>query len=510
MAAILMMLAFVQGCVKKEVPLAVADYKELHRPQLHFSPKSQWMNDPNGLIFYAGEYHLFYQHYPKDAVWGPMHWGHAVSTDLIHWEHLPIALYPDTLGMIFSGSAVADKKNSSGLGSPTTPPLVAMFTYHNAEREKQGHLDYQTQGIAYSIDHGRTWSKYVGNPVIKNPGVKDFRDPKMFWHEPSGKWIVTLVAGDHAEFYGSNDLKRWTKLSEFGKTFGSHQGVWECPDLFPLTAKGESTQKWILIININPGGPNGGSGTQYFIGDFDGTTFTCETDASTISWLDYGPDNYAGITWADSPGDRTTLIGWMSNWAYAQVVPTHPWRSATTIPRDLGLERVNGKLVVTSAIVPELYQSASQEKVFEPFEVTDSVELSSGLIFDASTSVWNGSIEDKDWHITFSNAKGQRVILGYEQDKKRFFIDRRNSGDNSFSKEFGQVSYAERIATTRSIPFSMVMDVSSVEVFFDSGSTVMTALFFPDSPYNRIFIESTSGPVKVDSLVVQSLKSIWP
>ena len=278
------------------------NYQEQFRPQFHFSPKEKWMNDPNGLVYNNGVYHLFYQYYPKDIVWGPMHWGHAISEDLIVWKHKPIALYPDELGDIFSGSVVFDVTNSSGLGDIENPPLVAIFTYHLMEGEKAGRTDYQTQGIAFSIDNGDTWTKYNGNPIIDNTDIKDFRDPKVFWHEDSKQWIMSLVAGDHAKFYKSDNLKNWTYLSDFGKEIGAHGGVWECPDLFKLKVKGISEEKWVLLISINPGAPNGGSGTPYFVGNFDGERFIAEHN--DIKWIDVGADNYAGITYNNTPNDN--------------------------------------------------------------------------------------------------------------------------------------------------------------------------------------------------------------
>ncbi len=486
-----------------------AHYGEKHRPQIHFTPKENWMNDPNGLVYYNDAYHLFYQHYPKEAVWGPMHWGHALSKDLIHWKHLPIALYPDSLGMIFSGSAVVDKENSSLLGVNASAPLVAIFTYHNAAMEKAGRNDYQTQGMAFSLDSGKTWTKYDRNPVVTNPGEKDFRDPKVFWHKDSKKWILTLVAGDHAEFYASNDLKQWAKLSEFGKDYGTHGGVWECPDLFPLTVEGESAQKWILIVNINPGGPNGGSATQYFIGDFDGTTFKCDTDRSKVSWIDYGPDDYAGITWSNAPDNRTIFIGWMSNWAYAQAVPTSPWRSANTIPRELKLIRSNNELHVASVVVPELSQLEEENRSFGILELRDSINLTKEMKPNMVTSRWTGSLEAKDWRFVFSNSMGQRVTVGFEKESNRFFLDRTMSGDTTFSKDFSKICYAPRIATIGAIGFDMVVDVSSVEVFFDNGLTVMTGLFFPETPFDQVTVYAGDEPVSADKLVGRSLKSIW-
>lgn len=267
------------GCTnqpQQESTTGTAQFNERHRPQFHFTPPSKWMNDPNGMVFYEGEYHLFYQHYPEGNVWGPMHWGHAVSKDLVHWEHLPIALYPDSLGMIFSGSAVVDLQNTSGLGTADNPPMVAIYTYHKMEGEKAGRNDFQTQGIAFSLDKGRSWAKYADNPVMPNPGITDFRDPKVMWHEQSGKWIMALAVYDHIRFYSSPNLKDWQLESSFGEGIGAHGGVWECPDLFKMQVAGSQEEKWVLLVSINPGGPNGGSATQYFVGQFDGNKFVLD------------------------------------------------------------------------------------------------------------------------------------------------------------------------------------------------------------------------------------------
>ena len=244
-----------------------------YRPQIHFSPKENWMNDPNGMFYYKGKYHLYFQHNPNSNVWGPMHWGHAISEDLVSWEQQPIALFPDDLGTIFSGSAVVDLKNTSGFGTKQNPPIVAIYTNHNSREEKNGSKKFQNQSIAYSLDEGQTWTKYNQNPVIKNPGIIDFRDPKVFWYERQNKWVLTLAAGQQTQFYESKDLKNWSYLSSFGKGIGNHKGVWECPDFFELPVEGSKETKWVHLVSINPGGPNGGSATQYFIGDFDGTNF---------------------------------------------------------------------------------------------------------------------------------------------------------------------------------------------------------------------------------------------
>jgi fructan beta-fructosidase len=282
-------------------------YHEQYRPQVHFSPPAHWMNDPNGMVYYGGTYHLFYQYYPKGTVWGPMHWGHATSTDLVHWTNRPIALYPDSIGLIFSGSAVVDFNNTSGLGKAGKPPLVAIFTQHSQAREKAGRSDAQNQSLAYSNDGGTSWKMYEHNPVLKNPGIIDFRDPNVMWYAPGAKWVMSLATRDRITFYSSKNLKDWKKESEFGQHLGAHGGVWECPDLFPLTAAGGKTL-WVLLVNINPGGPQGGSATQYFTGSFDGVKFTAQ--GTGTRWLDQGTDEYAGVTWHNT-GARRIFLGWM-------------------------------------------------------------------------------------------------------------------------------------------------------------------------------------------------------
>jgi len=272
----LLLLLVLFSCQPKVAEQTANAFNEKFRPQYHFTPPSQWMNDPNGMVYYDGEYHLFYQHYPDSNVWGPMHWGHAVSKDMVSWEHLPIALYPDSLGYIFSGSAVIDWNNTSGFGTKDNPPMVAIYTYHNPEWLEEGRLDFQYQGIAHSLDKGRSWIKYQNNPVLKNQGFIDFRDPKVSWYEPEQKWIMTLAVWDHVSFYSSKNLKDWQHESDFGVNWGSHAGVWECPDLFQVAIEDTNEKRWVLLVSINPGGPAGGSATQYFIGDFDGNTFTLD------------------------------------------------------------------------------------------------------------------------------------------------------------------------------------------------------------------------------------------
>jgi fructan beta-fructosidase len=498
------------GSQEKAVKVSTPEkYNEPYRPQLHFTPEAKWMNDPNGMVYHNGEYHLFYQYYPDSTVWGPMHWGHAVSRDLVRWEHLPIALYPDSLGYIFSGGAVVDHNNTSGFGTPENPALVAVYTYHSAEKEKTGAIDYQTQGIAYSVDNGRTWKKYEKNPVIKNPGIKDFRDPNVAWHEPSKKWVMILAVLDHVELYSSPDLKSWTKLSDFGKDYGAHGGVWECPDLFPLKIEGEAKEKWVMLVSINPGGPNVGSATQYFIGEFDGITFKPDTDKSQTKWIDWGQDNYAGVTYSNAPDNRTIFIGWMNNWAYAEIVPTEKWRGATTVARDLSLVNVNGNVFVKSMPSPELFGYALDTLALPDLKISDSVDLTPQIKFPIGTSIIEGVADSKDFVFELSNAKNQKIKVGYDAKNNQFFVDRSKSGNTAFSKEFNGVVQAQRYGKGSEIKFTIVVDVSCIEVYFDNGLTVMTNLFFADEPMNTLKVNAPSGEISIDKLQIRKLSSIW-
>ena len=487
----------------QKVPDSSELYSEPHRPQIHFSPKEKWMNDPNGMVYFNNKYHLFYQYYPDSTVWGPMHWGHAISKDLVHWEHEPIALYPDSLGYIFSGSAVVDVNNTSGFGKDGQVPLVAIFTHHDAKAEKTGSNTYQTQSIAYSVDDGKTWIKYANNPVLKNPGIKDFRDPKVMWFDPGKKWIMTLAVLDHIEFYSSPNLKDWSKESDFGKEFGAHGGVWECPDLFTLKHQDETV--WILIININPGGPNGGSASQYFTGQFDGKTFTpYQTDTR---WLDYGPDEYAGITWSNT-GDRKIFLGWMSNWQYADVVPTERWRSAMTIPRDLALEKIGEKYLVTSKPAPELNVIESKPILLEKIAATNYnlTEKTGKLTGPVRLDVAAASL--KPFTLTLSNDAGEKVLIGYDNTSNSYYIDRSNSGKVSFEKGFAKRHIGPRFSTKENMDMTMIIDRASVELFADNGLTTMTQIFFPNTPFTNIQIESQAG-LTIDTLKFSLLKGIW-
>ncbi len=480
-------------------------YKEPHRPQIHFSPKEKWMNDPNGMVYHKGIYHLFYQYYPDGIVWGPMHWGHATSTDLIHWQHRPIALYPDSLGYIFSGSAVVDKYNTTGFGTKKQTPLVAIFTHHNMAGEHAKKNDYENQSLAYSLDNGKTWIKYAGNPVLKNPGVTDFRDPKVMWYEPQHKWIMTLATKDRISFFSSPNLKEWTKESEFGKELGAHGGVWECPDLFALNDE-HGKQHWILLVNLNPGGPNGGSATQYFIGDFNGHDFI-PADNNT-RWIDYGPDEYAGITWSNT-GNQKIFLGWMSNWNYANAVPTYPWRSAMTIPRALSLKQFGNGWLVASTPAGAISALTANTVAKNNLPLDAPVDLTGALAIDGKPFRLQLELDKaEDFSLLLSNEVGELLEIGYDARANQYYIDRTHSGEVDFKKNFAGKHLAPRFCSAAGIKLDLVVDQSSVELFADDGLSVMTEIFFPHKPYDRLVIKASKSLI-IKKLVHTRLKSIW-
>ena len=491
---------------QKSNPKDTADmlYYENFRPQYHFSPKSQWMNDPNGLVYQDGTYHLFYQFYPDSIVWGPMHWGHATSDNLKDWKHEPIALKPDSLGYIFSGSAVVDKTNSSGFGTKENPPLVAMFTYHDPVGAVAKTSNYQYQGIAYSLDKGKSFTKYEGNPVVPNTeNFIDFRDPKIFWQEDLQKWILILVAGDHAKFYNSDNLIDWTYLSDFGKNRGAHGGVWECPDLFPLTIEETGETKWVLLISINPGAPNGGSGTQYFVGEFDGTTFT--TDQTEEKWIDLGRDNYAGVTYNNLPADERIFIGWMSNWEYGQEVPTQKWRSAMTLPRKLKLHHTTAYFL-SNLPVPSITKSLESlsPKITEEsgsLSFTHDALNQAHIYFELPKPL-------QDFELKLSNSQGEWLSIAYRSANQEYTLDRSHSGKTDFSEKFAKPIMKAPAQFTRNAvaQFSIFMDTSSIEFFGDGGANALTALFFPNSAYTDFELKTSA---KISNLKLTPIPSIW-
>ncbi|PRX56405.1 fructan beta-fructosidase [Flagellimonas meridianipacifica] len=493
--------------VKKEIVENPGIYTEMYRPQYHFSPEEKWMNDPNGLVYHEGIYHLFYQYYPDDIVWGPMHWGHAISKDMVHWEHKPIALYPDEHGLIFSGSAVVDKKNISGFAKNGETPLVAMFTYHLMEGEKSGRDDFQTQGIAYSLDNGETWEKYAGNPVIKNSGIRDFRDPKVFWYEETEQWIMVLVAGDHAKFYSSADLKDWRYASDFGKRQGAHGGVWECPDLFALPVEGTEEKKWVLLISINPGAPNGGSGTQYFIGEFNGKRFT--SNQKEPKWLDYGTDNYAGVTYNNTPDDERIFIGWMSNWDYARDTPTEKWRSAMTLPRNLGLRKVEDDYFLVNYPLQSVDDIA--KSVLARLDDVKPNKQETIYLEGLHQSQIKFKTASKDFMLSIKNASGEKVDLIMDSKSESLLLDRMKSGQMSFQAEFGNKKHYAPIQRLGKEPYevSIFLDWSSIEVFVDGGLYAMTDQIFPTEPFNELIVENKDSNHAIQQISILGMQSIW-
>jgi fructan beta-fructosidase len=462
---------------------------EIHRSKIHFTPAKGWMNDPNGMVYNNGVYHLFYQHNPNASVWGPMHWGHAMSKDMISWKHEPIALYPDDNGTIFSGSAVVDVNNTTGFGSNGEQPLVAIFTYHNQEKADKGAIDFQTQGLAYSLDNGKTWEKYKGNPVLKNPGIRDFRDPKVMWHEQTKKWVMTLAVLDRIHFYSSSNLKDWEKESEFGVDAGEHGGVWECPDLFPMQVDGKTI--WALLVNLNPGGPNKGSATQYFLGQFDGKIF--QPLSKQTKWLDYGPDEYAGVTWSNT-GSRRLFIGWMSNWMYANVVPTETWRSACTIPRELKLLKVGNDYRIASVPVNELnnYSIGAFNKQYAKPNTSIQMGVNQGKV-SFPFKVTLEMPEANDFSFVVSNEAGEKVIVGFDQRSNQFYTDRTNAGKKYFHQEFAARHVAPRLTEEKKLDLTLIVDVASIELFADQGLTTMTSIVFPSHPFDKASFASKAS-----------------
>ncbi len=501
-------IAFLFGCKNQD---SKKEYSEKYRPQLHFTPKAKWMNDPNGMVYYDGEYHLFYQHFPDSTVWGPMHWGHAVSKNLIEWEHLPIAIYPDSLGWIFSGSAVIDWKNTTNLGKDGKPPMIAIYTYHNDKLEKEGRNNFQYQGLAYSLDKGRTWIKYAKNPVLPNPGIRDFRDPKVSWSEQFQKWFMILAVVDHTNIYSSENLLTWKLESEFGYKIGAHGGVWECPDLFPLKLEGTDITKWVMLVSINPGAPNGGSGTQYFIGDFNGKTF--KTQQEVAKWIDYGKDNYAGVTFSDIPlnDGRRIFMGWMNNWQYANLIPTNIWRGATTLPRSLELLTENSEYFLKTTLVKEFENLVISSQSIESKVVNGELKFISDAKFPIEIDL-NFTIENEipeKFGVFLINSKNEKVVFGYDKMKKSFFIDNTKNGWDNPKKEFAIVSYAPYNLIGDKLKMKLVIDKSSVELFVENGKIAMTNQFFPSEEFRNIQLFSENGTIQLTNGFIKNLKSIY-
>lgn len=450
--------------------------REKYRPAYHFSPLYGWMNDPNGLVYKDGEYHLFYQYNPYGSLWGNMTWGHAVTKDFVRWTHLDPAIFGNELGDVFSGSAIVDKDNVSGFGAGA---IIAMYTSAGIN---------QTQSIAYSTDNGRTFNIYEKNPVITSD-IVDFRDPKMFFDEQTNEWKVVIASGQEVRFYTSKNLKDWTYESSFGTGYGNHKGVWECPDLLRVKVAGSNEEKYVLILNINPGGPFGGSATQYFVGNFDGHKFTCESKPETTKWMDYGKDHYATVTWSNAPENRKIALAWMSNWQYANAVPTQQFRSANSIPRELSLIKDNGEYYLYSYPVKEMEMTRGKALVDKQIITSNQVKRQTidqagdtyEIILSSETPI-KGQLS-----ITLSNHTKEEVEMIYDTDRKSFTMDRTGSGDTGFSKDF-PIPTTAPVHQTTNFELRLLVDRCSIEAFADQGSVAMSNLVFPSTPYNIIEI----------------------
>lgn len=473
--------------------------KETFRPVYHHTPAYGWMNDPNGMFYKDGVYHLFFQYNPYGSVWGNMHWGHSTSSDLIHWNFEGVSIVPDAWGAIFSGSCVVDHNNTAGFGKDA---VIAFYT--SAKSTPWG--DVQSESMAYSLDNGKTFVKYAGNPIITSL-EKDFRDPKVFWYAPGKHWVMILAVGQHMELYSSVNLKDWKKESEFGKMQGAHGGVWECPDLIELPVEGSREKKWVLICNINPGGPFGGSAAQYFVGSFDGKTFVNESPVQT-KWMDWGKDNYATVTWNNAPDGRCIALGWMSNWQYANNVPTRQYRSANTIARDLTLYKAGGEFYLKSTPSREMKQARGEKVSVPSFKVTDSYKIESLLKDNNGAYEIEMEIQVADASkisLNLQNEKGEQVSMYYDLLRKQFVMDRSKSGKVDFSNDFPAVTAAP-VHAGKTLRLRLFVDRSSIEAFGEDGKFVMTNLVFPSSPYYQMSFGTEGSGYTVSSFNVYKLR----
>lgn len=477
--------------------------REKYRPAFHHTPLYGWMNDPNGMFYKDGRWHLYYQYNPYGSKWQNMTWGHSVSDDLVNWEHLPEAIRPNGLGSVFSGSCAVDHDNTAGFGNDA---VIALYTSAGTS---------QMQSLASSTDGGLTFNIYPSNPVLTLES--EARDPKVFWNDSTKEWNMILAhALDHEMLiFSSPDMKSWTLQSSFGKGLGAQGGVWECPDLFELPVAGTDEKKWVLLCNINPDGPFGGSGTQYFVGDFDGKTFRADTDAAgnvATKWLDYGKDHYATVTWSDAPDGRRVALGWMSNWQYAADVPTMQFRSANTLPREMGLFRApDGEVYASSAPSPEL--DALRGKLAAKVKKTNVGKKARSFALPSE----NGGIceilmdieasKAKTVNIGLSNSQGEKVVMQYDPAAATLSFDRTQSGITDFSEGFPAVTVTPTHEASGRIALRIFVDRSSMEVFGNGGEFVMTNLVFPRTPYTTLSVSADGGNAKIENLKIYSLKS---
>ena len=500
--------------------------RDYYRPVYHHTPPYGWMNDPNGMVYKDGEYHLYYQYNPYGSKWGNMHWGHSVSRDLIHWQHLDPAIARDTLGHIFSGSTVVDKDNTAGYGKDA---LIALYTSASDERG-------QIQCMAYSTDNGRTYTKYEHNPILTPfDGLKDFRDPKVFWYEPDKKWIMIVSADKNMRFYSSTDLKEWTYLSQFGEGYGAQPNQFECPDFVQLPVDGnKDNMKWIMIVNINPGCMFGGSATEYFVGTFDGKAFKCDTKPQVTKWLDYGKDHYAAVCISNT-GDRTIALPWMSNWQYANITPIKQYRGANGLPRELTLYTKDGQTYVAANVVPEAKALRKDSRAVEGFSLNgehriDNLTNGTDCAVELEMDITPGSAQTVGFDLL--NEKGEKVKIYLDMEAGRLVMDRTESGitqldgpnkgnydvhvkETDDHRKTLSVNYQNDFALGTWAPLALCngktyhldifVDKCSVEIFVDGGRIAMTNLVFPTRPYDSLRFYSEGGQATVNNLTIHSL-----
>lgn len=491
-------------------------FDDPYRPHFHYTPPRHWMNDPNGLVYHEGTYHLFHQYNPEGNQWGHMSWYHATSPDLVHWTHQGVALAEEDNEMIFSGSAVVDRHNTAGFGVEHGPsPLVAVYTSHYTRPDDSVN---QAQSLAYSVDGGQTWTKYENNPVLDHPDP-EFRDPNVFWYEPEEKWIMAVALPEQRiiQFYASSDLKNWTYRSDFGPA-GSTVGIWECPALVHMPVDGPPDRtRWVLSVDVGSGAVAGGSGSQYFVGRFDGTTFTPDDTSldDAPHWADYGPDFYAAIPWNNVPPSdgRALWLGWMNNWTYAEALPTSPWRSAQTVARALSLRPIDGRLRLTQRPVAELESLRTHPVHLEgrtlddetvPLTADDRSGRTRELIADFA-------LRDADTvGLHVRAGADERTVVGYDATNNVVFVDRTRSGAIDFADGFASRTAAPLSPIDGRVTLRVLVDRSSVEVFANEGARVLTHCIFPDPGSDGVAAFASGGSARLVSLDTWSLRSIWP
>ncbi len=488
--------------VKQDTPVAKPGqyYQEALRPQIHLTPEKNWMGAPSGLVFLKGIYHLFYQSNPMGLENSDMHWGHATSRDLVQWAHHDAALAPDKLGTILGGSVVVDEDNSSGFGTAENPALIAIYTQNSEAGEKNGDLDFQNQSMSYSTDGGFTWTPYEGNPVLANPNSKDFRDPKVVWHKESKRWVMALAASDRVKFYTSPDLKEWEFASDFEPIVASRSGVLESPELFPIRDDRTGELRYVLLVSIKAGAPNGGSGTSYFVGSFDGTQFTLSAGQREPRWLDYGTDDYGFVTFSNAPtsAGRQLGIGWMSNWEYAQKVPTGDWKGAMTTARVLTLHNTEEEgFLLRSKPVPDHLKIRERKARFNRLTNLVPTDLYRTLgdwaIDPLEISMATPSGETPNFTFELASTGGDTVTFGYDKAAAEYFIDRTKINSRAWSKTFATRHTAKRKAWTKDPFLNILLDRTSIELFGDGGFTPLTDLYFLKGELTSIKLYGDEG-----------------